>query len=102
MVISQIERLRRTLPPRERLIAVLMSVLSEQSKALKVADLDALIIPKLDLTSAQTALLRDGNRTEIRYQLAWARSTAKLRGWINNPLRTHWEITEEGRLWNLD
>jgi restriction system protein len=39
---------------------------------------------------------RDGRYTELEYRLAWARSTLKACGLINNPKDAVWEMTEKG------
>ena len=42
----------------------------------------------------------EGYRTELGYQLAWARTYLKRAGFIESPKRTIWELTEFG--WNTE
>ncbi len=46
--------------------------------------------------------IAEGKRTELGYQLAWARFYLKRAGLIDNPQRGYWVITELGRITPID
>jgi restriction system protein len=55
------------------------------------------VASQLSLSKELLATLHSGSRTEFEYRLAWARTFAKNKGWIQSPKRMMWEITEKGK-----
>ena len=51
----------------------------------------------LGLSEEAKNLIHSGSRTELEYRLAWARTNAKSKGFIESPKREHWQITESGK-----
>jgi restriction system protein len=51
-------------------------------------------ISSLRLTPEQTGLIRAGNRTELEYRLAWARTKARKQGLIMRIGPSCWAVLE--------
>lgn len=49
-------------------------------------------ISHLKLSSEQTSAVRSGNRTELEYRLAWARTAARKRGLIERSGPSSWTL----------
>ncbi len=64
-------------------------------------DIYSEVVEILNLTPEQEAVMHNpdkDSRTEIKYRLFWARTRLKQAGYIDNPRRAFWELTEKG--WN--
>jgi restriction system protein len=84
------------LPRTNDLVFPLLKVLNRREVLSNEQIRDA-IIQELGLTLAQCELPHSGNRTELEYRLAWARTIAKNEGLIESPKRTRWTITLKGQ-----
>jgi restriction system protein len=51
-----------------------------------------IVIKDLKLSSEQVAVIHSGNRSELEYRLAWARTNAKKKGLINSSGPRTWVI----------
>jgi restriction system protein len=54
------------------------------------------VASELNLSEVQLSQIHSGSRTEFEYRLAWARTFAKSKGWIDSPKRMCWRITDSG------
>ena len=86
------------LPKYQDLINPLLRVLSKAGKPLSNAEIEAAVIAELSIPIEMSAQIHSGNRTELQYRLAWARTKAKSTNLIISPQRETWEITEVGEL----
>jgi len=50
------------------------------------------VIAKLALTESQVTAIRSGNRTELDYRLAWARTAARKSGLIERRGPSNWAL----------
>jgi restriction system protein len=55
------------------------------------------IAKEIGITEDELRLIHSGTRTEFEYRLAWARTMAKSKGWLESPKRMHWRLTELGK-----
>ncbi|MEI8210289.1 MAG: winged helix-turn-helix domain-containing protein [Methylococcales bacterium] len=56
--------------------------------------IDKFVELDLQLTPEQLGVIRNGNRTEIQYRLAWVRTKAKSRGLIEKSANRTWRLTQ--------
>ncbi len=84
------------LPKYQDLISPLLSVLSMAKKPLSNSEIEAGVIAKLNVPYVLSSMIHSGNRTELQYRLAWARTKAKSMGYISSPKRETWVICDEG------
>ena len=83
------------LPKYTDLIDHLLKVLKEAGRPLTNEEIELAIIKNLDIPSSLARLIHSGNRTELQYRLAWARTKAKNSGMIISPKRETWTIKSE-------
>jgi restriction system protein len=50
------------------------------------------VIDNLELSDEQISAIRSGNRTELEYRLAWARTAAKKKGLIERSGPSNWKL----------
>ena len=62
-----------------------------------IDEIEAAVGNELAIPDALQAAIHSGKRTEFQYRLAWARTKAKLAGWIESPKRESWEIMKLGK-----
>jgi len=84
------------LPKYQDLIKPLLSVLAAAGEPLTNAQIEKGVVSNLDIPESLSVLIHTGNRTELQYRLAWARTKAKSSGWIESPHRETWRITLVG------
>lgn len=68
--------------------------------ALRIEDLDRLVIDAMKLPPAITSIPHDPekpDRSEVGYRMAWARTYLKRAGLLDNPSRGEWKATPKGR-----
>lgn len=85
------------------LFSQIISVLKNHDGISNINNLEFEISENLNLNNELRFIphnVNESNRTELGYQLAWARFYLKKAGYINNPKRGIWELTEFG--WNND
>jgi restriction system protein len=84
------------LPKYQELIPPLLRVLTKAGGPLSNAEIESKVIQDLGIPTSLAASIHSGNRTELQYRLAWARTKAKSSGWIESPGRETWKITPSG------
>jgi len=80
------------LPRYVDLVSPLVQVLEEARKPLTNSEIESAIIEKLQIPPSLVSVIHSGNRTELQYRLAWARTKAKSLGKISSPKRETWAI----------
>jgi len=81
------------LPTSLELVNPLIRVLADAGRPLTNSEIESAIIEKLQIPPSLTSVNHSGNRTELQYRLAWARTKAKSLGKINSPRRETWTIS---------
>jgi restriction endonuclease Mrr len=79
-------------PSSKNLTYCLVEILNESDVPLTSSDIDERIIKKLDLNIDVVSKIRQGNRTELKYRLAWCRTKAKQNGLIERTTNNKWKI----------
>ena len=79
-------------PSSKNLTNCLVEILNESDVALTSSDIDERIIKKLNLNTDVVSKIRQGNRTELKYRLAWCRTKAKQNGLIERTSDNKWKI----------
>jgi restriction endonuclease Mrr len=79
-------------PTSKSLIDCLLEILNESEVALTSSEIDERIIKKLDLHIEIVSKIKQGNRTELKYRLAWCRTKAKQNGLIERTTNNKWQI----------
>lgn len=72
----------------------LIKVLNDANTPLKSVEIDKRIILELKLPDEVTKVIRQGNRTEIKYRLAWCRTKAKQAGLIQKGSNNSWHLVK--------
>ena len=86
------------LPNSAALSSALIEVLKEHQNGLNSKDIDRLVAQKLGLSEDDLKLIRSGTRTEFAYRMAWERTHAKAKGYIEKNEFRLWLITNSGKL----
>ena len=86
------------LPNSAALSSALIEVLKEHQNGLNSKDIDRLAAQKLGLSEDDLKLIRSGTRTEFAYRMAWERTHAKAKGYIEKNEFRLWLITNSGKL----
>ena len=75
-----------------------ISALKELGGSGTIQEIDDEVVRQQDYSDAQLAVLHgDGEKSEIAYRLAWARTNLKNLGAVTNSARGVWAITDFGR-----
>ncbi len=82
------------LPKYQDLIAPMLRVLEKAEKPLSNSQIVEGVIADLDIPAHLSSAIHSGNRTELQYRLAWARTKAKSSGLIESPARETWCIAK--------
>ena len=80
------------LPKYQDLISPMIRVLTDAGKPLSNSEIEAGVIAELNISINLSSEIHSGNRTELQYRLAWARTKAKSTGLIESPARETWRI----------
>ena len=80
------------LPKYQDLISPMIRVLTDAGKPLSNLEIEVGVIADLNIPSNLSSEIHSGNRTELQYRLAWARTKAKSTGLIESPARETWRI----------
>jgi len=80
------------LPKYQELILPLLKVLTKAGKPISNVDIESAIVQELQIPVSLSSIIHSGNRTELQYRLAWARTKAKSSGLITSPKRETWTI----------
>ena len=81
------------LPKYQDLISPMIRVLTDAGKPLSNSEIEAGVIAELNIPITLSSEIHSGNRTELQYRLAWARTKAKSTGLIVSPARETWRTT---------
>ena len=79
-------------PTSKILTASLLNALTQAGKPLSSLEIDDEIIKNLNLTGEVVSKIRQGNRTELKYRLAWCRTKAKQTGLIERTSNNKWQL----------
>ena len=82
-------------PSSKMLLDSLVQVLKDTNVPLSSSEIDDKVITKLKLPDEITKKIRQGNRTEIKYRLAWCRTKAKQTGLIKKKSNNSWQLIED-------
>jgi len=80
------------LPKYQDLIPPMLDVLANAGKPLSISEIEFGVIGKLNIPPNLSSTIHSGNRTQLQYRLAWARTKAKSSGLIESPARETWRI----------
>jgi len=80
------------LPKYLDLVNPLLKVLTEAGRPLTNSEIESAIIDDLGIPDSLVKKIHSGQRTELQYRLAWARTKAKSSGKIISPKRETWTI----------
>lgn len=80
------------MPTSVELSASLLKILREHPTGLPVAEIDQAVIQDLGISSELANQIRSGNRTEIKYRLAWCRTKAKQQGLVERLPSNTWKL----------
>jgi restriction system protein len=81
------------LPTSDELLKATLSAISSLGGKATNGQILSWVIQNLSLSEAQTKIIRSGNRTELEYRLAWARTSASKKGLIRRGGPSTWEAT---------
>ena len=91
------------IPPAQTLIWPTIEGLRSLDGSGTIAELNQRVAQLAQLTEAQQSVPHGvGNRSEVEYRMAWARTNAKLLGLVENSERAVWSLTELGRKVTLE
>jgi restriction endonuclease Mrr len=77
-------------PSNESLLLAMIEILKNENDSLHVNEIELRIIKYFNIDSESASKVRNGNRTELGYRLAWARSKGKAMGVLISPKHSHW------------
>jgi len=80
------------MPTSVELSASLLKILGEHPTGLPVAEIDQAVIQDLGISTELASQIRSGNRTEIKYRLAWCRTKAKQQGLVERLASNTWKL----------
>lgn len=85
------------IPSFEQMMKPIVIALQQLGGKASLRDLDAEAIKIMNLPKEMVEILHkgDSNRTEVAYRLAWARTYLKKYGFIKNPTRGLWLLTDK-------
>ena len=79
------------LPKYQELIDPMLKELSSAARPMTNSEIELSVIKSLGIPNDLVSLIHSGNRTELQYRLAWARTLAKQKGLITNVGRMTWK-----------
>ncbi len=85
------------IPNRQELCNPVLQALRRLGGSANINELDDEVIKSLSLTDEEIAQPHNERQTEVKYQLAWARSYLKAYELIENSARGVWSLTTKGR-----
>jgi len=80
------------MPTSVELSASLLKILTQNASGLTVNEIDKAVIQDLEINSELANQIRSGNRTEIKYRLAWCRTKAKQQGLVERTSHNTWKL----------
>ncbi len=72
----------------------ILELIKESSGEISNREFEAFVIKRLALSQNLVELIHAGNRTELNYRLAWARTKASRKGLIKNSNPGVWAVTK--------
>ncbi len=85
------------IPKHDDLFNPLLQALHELGSSASITELEQRVAATLNLTDDEIAVIHKGNRTQLSYRLAWARTYLKKYGLIDNSERSIWSLTPKGQ-----
>ena len=86
------------LPKYQDLITPMLRSLDLDGTEVSISEIEKKVISILGIPETLSREIHSGNRTELQYRLAWARTKAKASGWISTSKREFWGLTESGKV----
>lgn len=80
------------MPTSGELSSSLLKILAQHPHGLTVNEIDQAVIQDLGVTTEIASQIRSGNRTEIKYRLAWCRTKAKKQGLLERNSPNIWKL----------
>jgi restriction endonuclease Mrr len=80
------------MPTSSQLSGSLLKILAQCPNGLTVSEIDQAVIQDLEIGSEIANQIRSGNRTEIKYRLAWCRTKAKKQGLVERKSPNIWKL----------
>jgi hypothetical protein len=80
------------MPSSSELSGSLLKILAQHPNGLTVSEIDQAVIQDLGISLELANQIRSGNRTEIKYRLAWCRTKAKKLGLIERKSPNTWKL----------
>jgi hypothetical protein len=80
------------MPTSVELSASLLKILAQHPNGLTVNEIDQAVIQDLEINSELATQIRSGNRTEVKYRLAWCRTKAKQQGLVERKPPNTWKL----------
>ncbi len=80
------------MPTSGELSSSLLKILAQHPHGLTVNEIDQAVIQDLGVSSEIASQIRSGNRTEIKYRLAWCRTKAKKQGLLERNSPNMWKL----------
>lgn len=87
-------------PKHDDLFNPLLQALHELGSSASITELEQKVAALLNLSDEDIAAIHKGNRTQLSYRLAWARTYLKKFGLIDNSARSVWSLTPKGQQTN--
>lgn len=84
-------------PKFEELFDPILETLRELGGSASVTELDDKVTSIMQLSDKDINEIHFGNRTKLRYRMAWARSYLKKHGYLENSSRGVWSLTRLGK-----
>lgn len=84
-------------PKHDDLFNPLLQALHDLGSSASVTELEQRVAALLNLSDGDIAAIHKGNRTQLSYKLAWARTYLKKYGLIDNSARSVWALTPKGQ-----
>ncbi len=84
-------------PKHDDLFNPLLQALHELGSSASITELEQRVATLLHLTDEDIAAIHKGNRTQLSYRLAWARTYLKKYGLVDNSARSVWALTPKGQ-----
>ena len=89
--------MEKGLPDSVELEMTLLKIMKVHSAGIHASDMESAVIDFLQLPKEVLQILRKDGRRELGYRLAWTRTKAKAKGFMERVDFGVWRITEEGK-----
>ena len=88
---------KSNLPSSRELVWPIMQTLRKTGGTATKMEIDVAVVTLLQISDELARLPHDKSRTEIQYRSAWALTYGKRAGYLANPSRNQWALTDIGR-----